>query len=134
MDKPTVKARAGRPAFKPSSQQRAAVSIGAGAGMTHGMLAAALGISRSTLEKNFRRELSTGAAARRLAVLRALHTAAMKGNVAAIKYFLLLGATPAAPREERPGKKVLAQRAALTATAGTPWEDLLDPPGPDKLQ
>lgn len=128
MDKPTVKARAGRPAFKPSSQQRAAVSIGAGAGMTHGMLAAALAISRTTLERHFKRELSAGAAAKRLEVLRALFTAAKKGNVAAIKHYLLMGATPPAPREVPLGKKEAARRAAPTAHIGSDWEDLLDGP------
>jgi len=128
MDKSTPKGRPGRPAFKASAQQRSAVSIAAGAGMAHEAIALALGVNRSTLAKHFRRELSTGAAAKRLEVMRALFTAAKRGNVAACKAFLLMGATPPPPREERPGKKVLAQRAAVVAAVGTPWEDLLDVP------
>ena len=115
----------GRPALNFSTQQRNAVAIAAGAGMSHEAIALALGIGRTTLERHFRVELSSGACAKRLEVMRALYAAAKKGNVAAAKAYLLLGATPAVPREPAPGKKVLAQRAAVGAAIGTDWEDLL---------
>ena len=135
MDESATKGRRpGRPAFKATTAQRNAVAVGAGAGMSHETIALALGISRTTLDKHFKVELSRGACAKRLEVMRALYVAARKGNVAACKAFLLMGAAPPAPREERPGKKVAAQRAALTAAEGTPWAELLDPPSPDKLQ
>ncbi|MEP6503259.1 MAG: hypothetical protein ABJD97_08020 [Betaproteobacteria bacterium] len=128
MDKPSPKARPGRPAFKATIQQRNAVAIAAGAGMAHEAIALALGINRETLNRHFKLELSTGASAKRLEVMRALYAAAKKGNVAAAKAYLLMGATPAVPREPAPGKKVLAQRAAVVAAVGTSWEDLLDVP------
>ena len=125
MDKSTAKARPGRPAFKPTTQQRAAVAIGAGAGMSHEMLAAALAIGRTTLERYFRVELSTGAAAKRLEVLRALFTAARRGNVAAAKAYLLMGAAPAAPREVAKGKRELAALAAEEPVTDPGWAGIL---------
>jgi len=59
--------------------------MAAGAGVSHELIAAALGITRPTLRRYYRQELSHGAAARRMEMLEALHEAAMRGSVTAIK-------------------------------------------------
>ena len=125
MAKAGTKAVPGRPAFKATTAQRNAVAVGAGAGMPHSEIALALGVSRSTLIRHFKLELSSGAAAKRIQVLCALYTAAKRGSASAAKCYLALGTAPAAPREPAPGKKVLAQRAAVTAAIGSDWESLL---------
>lgn len=113
--------------------------------MSHEEIAIGLGISRNTLEKHFEAELSHGAYAKRLEVLVAMHAAAKKGNVAAQKAYTAMpppraAATPLPPDEVGPpktktaakGKKEQAQAEALTAQAGTDWQDLL--PGSAALQ
>lgn len=64
------------------------MSVLAGARYSHQAIAAALGISRNTLEKVFRAELTSGAARRRMEVLDAMLRAAKRGNVSAMKAFL----------------------------------------------
>lgn len=122
----------GRPEFKPSAPQRRKVAIAAGAGMSHEEIALGLGISRPTLEKHFEAELSSGAYAKRLETLDALHRAAKKGNVAAIKAYNAMTPRAAAPPLEPPkppakpeGKKAQQQADARIAQNGTEWEDLL---------
>lgn len=107
-----------RPRFEPTTTQREAVAIAAGAGVHHEVIAQSLGISRNTLEKYFRTELNAGAAQRRLEVVLALHKAAMKGNVAAQKAYIAFGAAQAAtaapiePPAPKFGKKERQQEAA----------------------
>ena len=122
MDKPTTK---GRPLFNPTAHQRSAVAIAAGAGMTHASIALALGINRETLNRHFKLELSTGACAKRIEMTRALYTAAKKGNVAACKAYLLMGAAPAAPREVAKGKRELAALAAEEPVTDPGWAGIL---------
>lgn len=144
MDEP--KPGPGRPELKITAAMRKRVAIGAAAGMSHEALAAALGMSRNSLEKHFEAELSVGAAERRLEVVLALHAAAKKGSVAAAKAFLAAPA-PRAPRADEPvktdveaaadaglarpleGKKAQANADAKTAAVGTAWESLLQPGG-----
>lgn len=124
----------GRPAFKPTPYQRATVAIAAGGGMPLNEIAMGLGITRETLHKHFEAELSTGAHAKRLEVIRALHAAAKKGNVAAAKAYMLLDPAsaapplptmPPAPKEEPIGKKQQANIDAVDAAKDTGWEGLL---------
>lgn len=115
--------------------------------MGHEAIAISLGISRGTLLKHFKEELTTGAHARRSAVLQALEKAALKGNVTACRAYLAYTSTdleavvpkadrrkkvpaqPAAePKAEPIGKKAAAQADGLVAQVGTEWEDLLKPP------
>lgn len=134
-----------RPTYKPTAADRRKVAIAAGAGLSHEEIAIGLGIARNTLEKHFEAELSHGAYAKRLEVLVAMHAAAKRGNVAAQKAYTSLpmpraATTPlppdaaAAPKGKAPakGKKEQAQADALTAQAGTDWQDLL--PGSSALQ
>jgi hypothetical protein len=108
--------------------------------MSHEEIALGLGISRPTLEKYFEAELSTGAYAKRLEVLAAMHGAALKGNVAAQKAYLALEPGLAAPPAEKTaeplGKKEQQNKDAVTAAAGTDWADLLPKHGtpPNTLQ
>ncbi len=128
-----------RPSYKPTAAQRRQVSIAAGGGMTHEAIAMALGISKPTLEKHFRLELSSGAYARRFEALQGIHAAARKGNVSAAKAYLTgmpefmpleaqpASAAPQAPAPAAPpmGKKDAANAAAVTAQHGTGWDGLL---------
>ena len=135
----------GRPELKITAAMRRKVSIGAAGGMSHESLAAALGMSRNSLEKHFEAELGVGAAQRRLEVFEALHAAAKKGSVAAAKAFLTapVSRAPVAQEPERTdieaaaeaglpvldGKKAQANAAAKVAAVGTDWEALLSPRG-----
>lgn len=102
--------------------------------MSHEEIALGLAISRNTLEKYFEHELSVGAYQRKLETLDALHKAAKKGNVAAIKAYNALTPRAAAPPLDQPdkasklGKKEQQQADATTAQVGTEWEDILPRP------
>lgn len=152
--KPTGRPR-GRPEHAPTAALRRKVSIAAGGGMTHEDIATALGISRETLRKHYRQELSIEAQKRRMEVLEAVFTTAKKkGTSAAARTYL--GSTPefeapplpegeqppaqppaAAPvatpapaaRPTKLGKKEQAVVDAAGAAEGTEWADLLPKPG-----
>jgi len=114
--------------------------------MSEDAIALALGISRPTLAKHFMVELTTGAAVKKMEAIDALYMQAKKGQVAAIKAVLLLGAavdpvpagapagdTPPAPAPAaRLGKKEAQQVAAVGAADGTPWAGVL--PGSQRVQ
>ena len=143
----TPKRGRGRPAFKPTPALRKQVATCAGGGMAHENIAIALGISRTTLLKHFKEELTTGAHGRRSAVLQALERAALKGNVTACRAYLAYTsadleavvpkadrsrkapaqAAQADPKPEPIGKKAEAQAAGEVAHVGTDWETLLNP-------
>lgn len=148
---PTGRGR-GRPEHAPTPALRRRVSIAAGGGMLHEEIALALGISRETLRKYYRQELSVEAQKRRLEVLEAVYkTARAKGTSAAAKTYLANvpefeapplqegevppAPTPApaaaapAPRPEKLGKKEQAVADARTAADGTAWDQLLPKPG-----
>ena len=132
------KRKPGRPQHRPTKKLREKVEIAAGGGMAHENIALALGITRNTLEKHYARELTIGAAERRLEVMQALRAAAKKGRVAAIKLYLehepQIAVPPAPKPEAKPeakpaplGKKEQAQQDAVGAQAGTDWEKDLAP-------
>lgn len=116
--------------------------------MSEDAIALALGISRPTLAKHFMLELTAGAAVKKMEAVDALFMQAKKGNVAAIKAVLLLGAAiepppqpgapagdgaPAAPAPTaRLGKKEAQQVAAVGAADGTEWAGIL--PGSARVQ
>jgi len=57
---PTVKKGRGRPSFQPSDEQRHAVSVLAGAGTRHDLIAKAFHVTVKTLKRHFPRELREG--------------------------------------------------------------------------
>ena len=140
---------AGRPTFKPTAVQRRKVAAAKAGGMSEDSIALALGITRPTLANHFMAELTAGAAVKKMEAVDALFAQAKKGNVAAIKAVLLLGAAidpppqPGAPAGEgapaaapapavRLGKKEAQQVAAVSAADGTEWSGLL--PGSGRVQ
>jgi hypothetical protein len=153
-----------RPPFKVTTMMRQRVSVAAGAGMSHEEISIALGISRNTLQKYFRTELSVGSLQRRMEIVQSLYGAAKKGNVSAAKAYLSFTPTAAVPPpgvgertrstqkvdalpvapvadpesvQPKPmilGKKEQAQADAVTAAAGTEWDGLLPSMGPTALQ
>lgn len=149
MPKKSTRAKKGRPEHVPTAALRRKVSIAAGGGMLHEEIAMALGISRDTLRKYYRHELSVEAQRRRLEVLEAVYkTAQAKGTSAAAKTYLAnvpefeappaaegeepAAAPPApttapapAPRPAKLGKKDQAALDAKTAADGTDWDGLL---------
>jgi len=124
----------GRPEFKVTKAMRHSVSVAAGAGISHEEIALGLGISRTTLQKHFSYELTTGAYLRRQEVMDAMYLAAVNGNVAAQKAYAAMTpkvAAPPLPLPDKPlGKKDRANADAATAHAGTDWEGLLAPDAP----
>lgn len=132
-------AKRGRPEYAPTKAQRDRVAIAAGGGMAHEEIALGLGISRTTLLKHFRLELSVGAYEKRLEVLQAMFKSAKGGNVAAQKAYVgltpALSAPPAeaeqAEKTPAKGKKEQAKEDAVTAQVGTEWGDLL--PGAGRI-
>lgn len=135
---------AGRPSFKPTAVQRRKVAAAKAGGMSEDSIALALGITRPTLAKHFMVELTAGAAVKRMEAVDALFAQAKKGNVAAIKAVLLLGAAigepsqPGAADGEKPpapapavrlGKKESQAIAAVSAQDGTEWAGLLPSSG-----
>jgi hypothetical protein len=122
-----------RPSFQPTAATLERVATAAGAGMSHEEIALGLGVTRKTLAKHFRRELSMGACRKRIEIIDAMYRAAMRGNVAAQKAYLALeprasapAASPPSGGQEKLGKKGQANLDAGTAAAGTEWESLLD--------
>lgn len=120
----------------PTKAQREEVAIAAGGGMPDSDIACALGISLAELRKTYAAELSTGAFRSRMDLLRAMHSAGMKGNTAAAKSYLSLEPRSTAPppdppadgkpiKPEKLGKKDQANVDAVGAEAGTPWAGLL---------
>lgn len=97
--------KGGRPEFEPTDDQRKQVEVGVYTGMTHVQLAAALEISKPTLEKHFAAELLTGHSKRRMRNMMQLWDNAEAGNVSAQKHLERMGAMVVAPRPEQAVKK-----------------------------
>lgn len=110
----------GRPAHNATAALKRQVAIAASAGMPKSQICLALGIDIKTLDRHYQVELTTGASALKMKRLRAMHAAALKGNVAAAKYCDVVGG--GAPQ----GKKQKADADAMTAQQGTEWDCLLD--------
>lgn len=126
----------GRPEFAPTFDQRRDVALMLADGWRHADIATALDISVPTLSKYFSAEIERGAIAARLENLRRLRTAASSGNVSAMRALQERFDTVEAaqnppppdvqkPKEDTPGKKVLATRAAQDAAVNGPWAELL---------
>lgn len=121
-----------RKPHQPTPKTREKVAICKLGGMSDESIALALGISRPTLLKAYKAELTTVAAEKRAEVLRAMFTAAKKGNVAAQKALLARTEGQVGASGEKLGKKEQAQADAGKAQQGTDWADLL-PADPGKV-
>lgn len=118
-----------RPPFNPTRKQRRRVELLIGE-TGEEEIADLLGISRGTLRKHFKRELSHGRMRVLADNLERLDRAASKGNVAAAKALvarkdLAPPGTPAQPRAEKRGKKQEAEIAAQMAEEGTGWAGVI---------
>ena len=127
----------GRPEFVPTDKQRDDVEIGVYTGMTHVQLAAALEISRPTLEKHFADELLAGHSKKRLENMVILFTLARQGNASMAKQIERMGAMVVAPRQpdlDQSSKKPdpLGKKEELNIAAkepppeGSKWSGLLN--------
>ena len=79
---------AGRPAHKPTDQQRKQVEALAGYGIPHLGMAAIMGIDRKTLEKHYRAELDVGSAKATAKVAESLYRQAVEGNTSAAIFWM----------------------------------------------
>lgn len=130
--------KGGRPRYEPTEKERAQCRTLAGLGIPQTDIAIVLQISEPTLRLHFRRELDAGAIEANAKVAASLFRAATddrRPSVVAQIFWLKVRAgwsdgesrPPREPREEQPGKKELANRAARVAEQGTEWADLLRP-------
>lgn len=114
----------GRPAFKPTDEQRETVRVlKALTALTEAEIAAHLGISTPTLKRHFSQELKQASAAVAADVAIARFAAAMSGKVSAQnKIFEQLGidapAAAGAGRERKLGKKEQAAEKAKAIGVG----------------
>jgi hypothetical protein len=137
----------GRPEIKFSKQQREQIAQLASINTSQEAIALLVGTTVDTLRRKCMFELELGKWVwRGKSALKLFELAHEKGNVAALRELLamqraaaatdtLKGDTPTAPaaetRQERLGKKELADQAAQTAGRGTEWGSDLDPAVPN---
>lgn len=82
------KAPGGRPSYTPTEEQKGLVSLMIAGGIEHRFIAAALGISKPTLEKHFRYEIDNAAAQANAKVIASLFKEANAGNIRAQEFWL----------------------------------------------
>lgn len=87
-DAKTAKRKAGRPAFKPSPEQRYSVELMAAIGIPQTSIAAALGVAPNTLAKHFPDELANGRTRTTTKVADSLVRQALAGNITAMIFYL----------------------------------------------
>lgn len=109
-EKPKSGRRPGRPAYRPSIEDRKTVEQMKFCGESDNTIARALNIDPDTLRKHFADELADGHAQRRKEVIGLMFDAARGGNVAAIKKLEEMGRVAAASEavkvRERPSPKL----------------------------
>lgn len=134
-EKTKTPGKRGRPAYRPSLEDRQMVEQMKFCGDSENTIARALGIDPDTLRKHFPEELADGHAQRRKEVVGMLFGAARSGNVAAIKRLEEMGRVAGAQeavksREAKAPKlgKKEEQKLAAQAIAGK-----FAPPAPPKL-
>lgn len=119
-EKPTTRRKPGRPAYRPSIEDRRTVEQMKFCGESENTIARALNIDPDTLRKHFVDEIADGHAQRRKEVIGLMFDAARGGNVAAIKKLEEMGRIAAASeavngrgkRDLKLGKKEERQIAA----------------------
>jgi hypothetical protein len=126
-----MKAKPGRPEFKPTAAQRAQVKAMAAYGVPQFDIASVIGCTPPTLRKHFWREIETAAVEANAKVAQTLFRVATEGtgkeSVTACIFWLKCRAGWRDVSTE-PGKKEGQREAATSAGFGTDWGDDLSPP------
>jgi hypothetical protein len=112
----------GRPAYRPSIEDRKTVEQMKFCGESDNTIARALNIDPDTLRKHFADELADGHAQRRKEVIGLMFDAARSGNVAAIKKLEEMGRVAAASEAVNGRCPTLDSRG----TAYCPWKRVSD--------
>lgn len=127
-----IRERWGRPSFAKNRDNQELVALLRSAGWTEGRIAQHLGCDVKTLKKHFARELARGADLIEAMALQVNFQKMREGNSVAIGRMLEIlnrghAEPPAAskPKEEKLGKKEMANIAAATAHENSGWGDLL---------
>jgi transcriptional regulator with XRE-family HTH domain len=122
----------GRKKMRVNNELREHVAMLRASGMTQEQIADAIGCSVPTLVQYFSLELNEGKAAKRAEMIRALWSAAIAGNVTAMKAWLALNDRDTAPKaitrpsaEPKLGKKEQALVDAKAAPHSGGWADLV---------
>lgn len=137
-ENPKTLRKRGRPAYRPTLEDRQIVEQMKFCGESDNTIARALGIDPDTLRRHFVDELADGHAQRRKEVIGLLFTAARNGNVAAVKKLEEMGRAAGAaeavkarePKAASVGKKEERQAAAEAVAAG---QSKFAPPAPPRL-
>ena len=125
----------GRPAFRPTIEQRQTVEEMKFCGESENTIARALNIDPDTLRKHFAAELADGHAQRRKEVIGMLFTSARSGNVSAQKKLEEMGRVAAAEEAVKGREKAapkLGKKEERKAAANA-VEGLYEPPQGPKL-
>ncbi len=80
--------KAGMPPYVATDQQRAMVRVMVAGGIQQEIIAQAIGINRSTLQKHFRTELDSGMGMANAQIVAALFKECGTGNIRAIEFWL----------------------------------------------
>lgn len=80
--------KTGRPPYEPTDQHRNTVKIMSAGGIPADKIAQAIGLSKQTLYRHYKKEIQTAALEANAAVVASLYKLATKGNVAAAIFWL----------------------------------------------
>jgi len=118
-----------RQPHQPTPKERRYVESLASYGVPDDDIARVIGITRITLRKHYRDQLETGAIKTNAQVAGFLFTAAKKGSVPAMMFWLRCRAKWSEPRDQAaamtPGKKEAAATAAQQLDISSPFDSVL---------
>src|SRR5580765_2975766 len=121
-------AKRGRPPHQPTTRDRTYVESLASYGVPEEDIARVMDINRLTLAKYYRRELDIGHIKTNAQVAGFLFTAAKKGSVPAMMFWLRCRAKWSEPRDQTagmaPGKKEAATIAAQQVDVSSPFDSV----------
>ena len=119
----------GRPAHKPTSKERRYVEALASYGVPEADIARVVGITRHTLHKHYRDQIENGVIRTNAQVAGFLFSAAKKGSVPAMMFWLRCRAKWSEPRDQTagmaPGKKEAAAIAAQQVDVNSPFDSVI---------
>jgi hypothetical protein len=122
-------AKQGRPPHQPTTKDRTYVESLASYGVPEEDIARVMGINHLTLGKHYRRELDLGHVKTNAQVAGFLFTAAKKGSVPAMMFWLRCRAKWSEPRDQTagmaPGKKEAAATAAQQLDISSPFDRVI---------